>query len=220
MALADYQTLVDGFARDGSGNLTSVDRDAAIELAAIRYSTDRPRKVLAGIESAGAELLDLPEAWQVGFSELVEVARANGTEGPIAASVVDTLTGPRIRLAEIVPAGQQLLVQFTLPHLLDAGADSIPAKDREAVARWAAALLLDQLANLYAGSHEPTIQSDSVNHQGKGPRYAERAAAMRQVYLDHLGIDPKRNVAAGVVVDLDQSDSLGRDRLVHTGRRR
>lgn len=220
MALADYQTLVDGFARDGSGNLAETDRNAAIELAVIRYSADRPRKPVVGLISPGTAIVDLPETWEQGFSELVEVARSTGTEGPIAAAVVDTLTGPKLRLCDTVPEGQLILVQHTALHQLDAAADTIPVKDREAVARWAAGLLLDQLANLYAGTREPTIQADSADHQGKGSRYAERAKAMRKVYEDHLGIDPKRNVAAGAVVDLDLLDSRGRDRLVHTRRRR
>lgn len=215
MAYADYQTLVDGFARDSSGNLTDVDRDAAIDLAAIRYSTDRPRKPVVGVNGAGSNQIDLPETWEEGFSDLVEVARSSGTDGPIAAKVIDTLTGQKIALAETVEDGELLLVQYTATHQLDATGDTIPLKDREAVARWAAGLLLDQLANLFTGSQQPTIAADAVDHQAKGPGYARRAEAMRKAYFDHLGIDPKRNVAAGAVVNLDLADSRGRDRLTH-----
>jgi hypothetical protein len=43
---------------------------------------------------------------------------------------------------------------------------------------------------------------------------------LRKRYFDDLGIDPKRNVAAGAVVNLNMASSVGRDRITHPRRYR
>ncbi len=217
MALADHQTLVDSFTRDPSGELDDTDRDRAIGLAVVRYSTDRPRKALAQV-SADADLVPLPAGWQEGFSSLVEVSRPSGTDGPIAAEVIDTLDGPRLYFCEAVSG--TVIVQFTVLHTVDDDADTVPIRDREAVSRWAAGILLDQLSSARAGDQDTTLDADSVDHNSVSAEYAKRARAMRQAYFDHLSIDPKRTVPASAIADLDIRDSRGRDRLTHGGRYR
>ena len=94
-------------------------------------------------------------------------------------------------------------------------ADTIPIEDREPVACWAAAVLCDQLAALYSGNTDSTIQADSVQQTSKAQEYAARAKALRKRYMDELGIEDKRSEPAGVVVNLDFPDSQGQDRLTH-----
>jgi hypothetical protein len=214
MALADFQTLVDGFTRDQSSTLTVADRDTAIDLAVVRYSTDRPRKILDQL-TADAAVIALPAAWQEGFSELVEVCRESGTEGPIAAEVIETMGGPRLRLFETVSG--DILVQFTARHTVDVAADTVPLRDREAVCRWAAAIQLDQLSSARAGDQDTTIDADAVDHNSVSREYAARANAMRRAYYEHFGIDPKRKEPAAAIADLDLRDSRGHDRIIRRG---
>lgn len=221
MALADFQTLTDNLVRDDGGEIAVADRDQAIDLAVVRYSTDRPQTAIEAVVSAGGVFLDLPAGWKADFSRLTAVEIPDGDDATEIGAILDQrLSGWRIRLDRSLVAGETAHVRFTVAHVLDAGDDTVPLKDREAVSGWAAALLLEQLASLYSGHRQPTINADTVDWQSKGRDYAARAKRLRESYLDHLGIDPKRTVPAGAVVNFDQYDSQGRDRLVHTQRRR
>lgn len=225
MSLTDYQTLTDSLVRDDSGEISDADRDRAIGLAVIRYSTDRPRPIIEAVESAGGVFLDLPAGWEVDFSRLTSVeipdgAAPDGETTPIEAMTDQGLLGLRIRLARSLAVGQSAHVRFTAAHVLDVNDDTIPSQDREAVAGWAAALLFEELASLYSGHRQPTIQADSVDWQSKGRDFAARAKRLRESYLNHLGIDMKRTVPAGAVVNFNQLDSRGQDRLLHPQRRR
>ncbi|MGK2740542.1 hypothetical protein ACSHT0_06570 [Tepidicaulis sp. LMO-SS28] len=217
MALADFQSLVSNLIRDYSGEIADADRDQAIALAVTRYSTDRPRTHIEAVLAGGTTALDLPVAWEENFSAL----RALGIpgQGEIAGKVEQTITGTIIRTADTIRTGTSVHVSFTVQHVLDENDDTIPPADREAVAGWAAALLLEQLASYYAGAKQSTIDADSVDWQSKSRDFASRGARLRKLYQDHLGIDPKRNVPAAAVVDLNRPNSLGRPRLIK-GRRR
>ncbi len=221
MALEDFQGLIDNLVRDDSGEISDADRDQALLLAVVRYSTDRPVQTIRQVTAAGGVFLDLPADWDLHFSRLIGLGEPDGDETrDIPAIVEDSLSGRRIRSEEDLTAGADFLVTFTEMHRVDAGADTVPIQDREAVANWAAALLLEQLATLYSGHRQPTINADSVDWQTKGRDFAARAKAKRQAYLDHLGIDPKRTVAHGVVVDFDQTPSHGRPHMIPAHGRR
>lgn len=223
--LTDFQELVDDLVRDGAGDIATADRDEAIARAVIRYSTDRPKLKVEDVAAAGGHYLDLPGAFDGDFSQLREVETPPDEVPPAvlessAWSIYSTPAGTKILFESSLAAGADVRLRYTIPHTLDATTDTIPDKDREAVCAWAAALLLTQLAAKYSGDSQPTISADSVDHQDKGRDYAARAKELRQRYLDHLGIDPKRTVPAGAVVDLDQDNSLGGDRLTHSRWRR
>lgn len=212
--LSDFQEIVDDLVRDESAEITADSRDRAITLAVTRYSTDRPRAAIEAVTAAAGDMQDLPSGWDARFSAIAEV-RAVGD--PIPAEVELTLAGEMIRLAWSVTAGDELRILYTQLHVVSEAEDTVPFVDREAVCCWAASLLLEQLASLHAGHQQSTLDADAVNFGTKAGDYARRAQRMRQTYLDHLGIDPKRTVAAGVVVDLDQMASDGRRRLFKTG---
>lgn len=221
MALSDIQTLVEDKLRDTADDVSDAERDRAIEGAVARYSLDRPRKTTLPIAATATTIVPLPAGWQDGFSQVtkLELATDMGSDS-IEGTVNRVLGNDRIDLETSVQVGTNVYVTYTLMHILTEEDDTIPALDRAAVAMWATAELLDQRANLKTDSVDPTIAADSVDHHSKGANFARLARDLRARYFDHLGIDKKRNVAAGVIVDLDKHDQRGYDRLVHTQRRR
>jgi hypothetical protein len=223
MPLAEYQFLVDGMVRDDAGKLTPTDRDQAVASAVIRYGKDRPRTKVEDIASSGGYYLPLPAGWEEGFSSLISLEYPIGEMPPAFLEtgcwgMYNAPGGPQIMVKESLAAAGTVRAIYTIAHVLDATTDTILATDREPVASYAAAILLDQLAALYSGDSDSTIQADSVNHQSKAGEFATRARVLRKRYFDDLGIDTKRNVASGVVVNMDMASSLGRDRLMHPRR--
>ena len=221
--LADYQTLTDKLVRDDSGKLAPADRDEAIARAVARYSQDRPREKVEDVAADGTNYLALPAGWQADFSGLRSVEHPIGENPPSflerdRIGFYHTPTALQIMLPDPIAASASVRLNYTIRHQVEAATDTIRADDREPVCAYAAAILLDQLAALFAGDNSTTIQADNVDHNSKGREYAARATALRSRYFDTLGIEPKRQVAAGVVVDLDFSDSQGNDRLLHPRR--
>jgi len=118
-------------------------------------------------------------------------------------------------LDAVAVAANNVRATYTIRHVVSISADTIPIEDREPVACWAAAVLCEQLAALYSGNTDSTIQADSVQQTTKAQEYAARARQLRKRYIDELGIDEKRSEPAGVVVNLDFPDSHGQERLTH-----
>lgn len=215
MQKADWFTLINGMAPDEGERLTDEDRENALALAVIRYSTDRPRPEAADVVTEDGFTVPLPEGWQPDYSRVTGIELPGSVPPDMLAR--DEWMPHRIPGQDVLllvrphKTGGALRVHFTLPHVLDNDTDTIPAKDREAVAHWAAGLLLDSLSGKHAGDTQSTINSDSVDHAAKMPNYKSLAEAQRQAYWNHLGIDPKRTVASGAVV------TVGHRRLLHRG---
>lgn len=223
MALSDFQNLLDNLAKDDAGRLDVDDRDSAIALAVMRYSKDRPRAVVEDVTASGGHYLNLPVGWDAESSTVQAVEYPIGDVPPNYMNgswLYHSPNGMLIGVPVVLYAGEQVRLTYSAPHVLDGTTDTLPARDREAVVSYAAAILFDQLAALYSGDSDSTIQADAVNHGDKSSRFASRANKLRQRYFDELGIDPKRLVAASVTVDLDMPNSQGRDRLTHSGRYR
>ncbi len=225
MSLADYQSLVDDLVRDDTGRIVTADRDEAIARAVARYGKDRPRVKVEDVVAPGGNYLSLPAGWQADFSSLQSIEYPVGDRPATLLeqdgyALYQTPSTSEIHLDSAINAGRSVRVSYTIRHAVDGTGDTIRAEDREAVSCWAAALLLDQLAAWFTGSSDSTIQADSVDRRSKGGEYAARAGKLRKRYFDELGIDERKSVAAGVVVDLDASDSQGRDRLLHPRRYR
>lgn len=223
--LSDFQALTTSLVRDDTGKITNADRDTAIEEARKRYSKDRPRLKIQDVAADAANKLSRPSGWEPEFSELRSIEYPIGNVPPTLIpqdryGLYDEPAATKILLLDAVNVGALLRMTYTIAHVLTGVTDTIPADDREAVCCWAAALLLDQLAAHFAGSTDSTIQADAVEHGSKAAEYARRAASLRKRYLNELGLDDKKNVAAGVVVNLDQQDSLGQDRITHPRRYR
>lgn len=221
--LSDYQTLVDDLVRDDAGKIGTSQRDAAIATAVIRYSDDRPRRTVADVIGAG-QMLDVPAGWVRDFSVIESIEYPVGKIPPrrIAADrhcIYESPDGPQIQLLDALAAASALRVCYTVRHLVGDTDDTIPLSHREAVANYAAAILCDQLSALYANESDSTIQADSVQQGSKSAAYRSKARDYRKAYQDALGVQEKTSVPAGVVVQLNGTDSFGGPRLQHPPRR-
>lgn len=204
--------LIRAFAVDEASRLDTDAHNQASALALARYSTDRPLAYMREVLARPDGHLPLPEDWQPGFSRVLSVGLPIGP--PHATQVLPnddwcvahaSANEAVINLHRPIGGGDKAIVVFTAAHT----AESIPLVDLEAVAHYGAAILLEQLAVIYSGDRQSTIESDSVEHQAKGSSYAARANEQRKLYLDHMGIDPKRTVSAGALI------SVGKGRLLH-----
>lgn len=224
--LSDFQTLTLALVRDDATRLSVNDRDIAIANAVTRYGDDRPRPRVEDVVAAAQQLIALPSGWQAGYSELSSIEWPVGRVPPTLLSqdryslYLDATQTTQVMLTDAVPVGATLRLTFSVRHQLDNSTDTIPLEHREPVCCWAAALLCDQLASLYSNSGDSTIQADSVDHSSRPREFAARAKHLRQRYFDALGVDPKKNVASGSVVNWNAYDSQGRDRLTHPARYR
>lgn len=213
MALGDIQTMVDSLARDGGGEISTADRDQGIAAAVQRYSLDRPFRDVADVLAEGT-LLPLPAAFEPDFSVVTEIEAPAGQIPPRKLSseawyTTQTPDGIEIRVHAPIGGPGTARIRFTRRHVVDVLTDSIPVHDREAVACWAAAFVLQGMASQHAADRQSSIQSDSVDHQAKSNDYAKRAADLRQVYYTHLGIDPKRQAPASATVSVRPTGRIG-----------
>jgi hypothetical protein len=221
--LLDFQTLTQNLVRDQDGKISAAQIDEAISLALREYNKRKPAVTVQDVTGDGTQFLALPAAWETGFSSI------NSIEYPIGEVPPALLTGwtlyqspstVKIALALAIGATASARVNYTIRHVLSEASDTVPEDDREAVCAYAGALLCTQLASLYSGDSDATINADAVNHADKAARYSRRADELRRRFYEQLGIDPKKNIAAGVDVNLDGLDSLGGDRLTHPRRYR
>lgn len=222
--LSDYRTLVADLIRDDAANVAQAELDRAIIAAVARYSKDRARVSVDDMTPTDAYTIALPPAWEADISDLISVEYPVGERPPtlLDPARVYLYQSPSTTVIKsedaLSTAADSVRVSFTISHQVTALVDTIALKDREPVACWAAATLCDQLAALYSGSTDSTLQADSVQGQSRAQEYARRASGLRKRYFNELGIDDKRAVAAGVVVNLDRADSRGQDRLTHERR--
>lgn len=225
MSLADFQTQIDDLVRDKDQVIAVAQRDSALATAVLRYSDDRPNAVVADAIGDDSQQLALPAGWESGFSQLQRVEypldmnpRAFVDMAHVA--LYQTPADLVIELPVVVGAAESARLTYTQRHVVDVANDTVPVSDRFAVCCWAASILCGQLANYYASDSEPTIQADSVDHRRKSDVYRARERELAAHYFKSLGIDEKRSGAAGVVVNLQGTDSRGNDRLFHKRRYR
>jgi hypothetical protein len=222
MALSDFLTLTAKLAQDNRKRLASGDLAAAVAEAVARYSADRPRRTVEDVtlEEAG-HFVALPEEWEEAFSELQQVEYPIGRVPPALLprgedwDLYPSPAGPVLMSLAELPAEAELRLTFTRKHVLSDAEDTIPRHHREAVCCWAAALLCDELAAANAANAAPTIAADKVDQTSPQKAYAALARTLRQRYRDEIGVEEKRNAAAGVVVSHRDLNSLGGTRLTH-----
>ncbi|MCH2092723.1 MAG: hypothetical protein MK141_14260 [Pseudoxanthomonas sp.] len=223
MSLTTFQGLVDDLVRDKDQVISSSTRDEAIAQAVIRYSDDRPRAVVIDVLGNGTRRLPLPAGWETGYSQL------QGVEWPVDQYPAAELSMAEVRMRQapdnlyielpVEPGVDEAIrLTYTQRHAVDVATDTIPDRDRLAVASWAAALLCGQLQAYYATEAAPTIQADSADHQGKSERYRTRMRDLTTQYFKELGIPEKRPSVASTVVHMRGTDSNGNPRLFHNRR--
>lgn len=224
MSLADYQQLVDDLVRDRDQVIDVGQRDDAIAGAVMRYSLDAPAPLIADVLSVnGGQRLPVPAGW-VAHSQLRSLEHPVGQTPPSfiglnGVSLYHGLTGPEIVLLVSLLANDVVRVSYTGAHVLDAHNDSIPLHHRRAVACLAAADVCGQLSAWYATEGAPTLQADTVDHQGKTERYRTRARDLAAEYTRIVGPAPtERKRPAMAEAAFESRDSLGRRTLFHPPR--
>jgi len=225
MALIDHQSLVESMVRDDAAKLTNNDFVKAVNRSIARYSKDRPRAIVEDVAAPGGNYLNLPASWEFGFSRIESIEYPIGNVPPTLLDIAsygmyNAPGGKQIMVRSIIAAAESVRISFSIKHTVDEVTDTSPEHEREAIAAWAAAVCCEQLASYYAGDSDSTIQSDSVDHNSKSREFSNRAKVFRKRYFDELGIDPKRNIAAGAVVNMNLPNSRGNDRLTHPNKRR
>lgn len=187
--LNDLEKLIDSFVRDESSRLTADDQAGAITLALSRYGSDRPRKKVEDVTSAGGDTLPLPGAWET-ESELVSVEYPIGETPPalLGCTIYTTPAGDELRLGAGLSIGAEARLTFTVAHVVSDSQDTVPPSHREAVACYGAALLLEQLAAAAINDGESTIAADTTDRRTKAQEYASRAKALKARYAEAMGI--------------------------------
>lgn len=208
--------LVENKVNDESGRLTDVvGFQPAIDAALKTYSIHNPKRLVRDQIGADSHELDLPAEWVAEFSriEQVEFPIGNIPEtiiGIDARDLYQSPTGLKLRLYYEQPAvSESVRISFTLPRL---EAD-VPQQDLDAVADLAAANCCEILATLFSQDSDSTIGADVVNHQSKSSRYGRRAKRLRELYLNHVGVDDETTPAAASTVA--PPPDRGRTRLTH-----
>jgi hypothetical protein len=218
--LTTYQGLVDDLTRDDAGKVSAAQRDQNIALAVERYSSARPRDAVEDVVGAGTAL-PLPAGYQVGFSDVMGLEYPAGRVPPVrvASDRWEMYLAPgglEIMLLDAVAGSVR--VAYTVRHQLDAVTDTIPTKDREAVAKYAAALACEQLASFYASDTDSTIGADRAQGQSRSQAFAARAREYRKQFEAALGVTDQVAAPASAVAQLRSDDSFGQPRLFHPRR--
>ena len=223
MVRDDAGVLTAGAATDrltlGAGGAISLDTAVAIsdtaralQAALMRYSADRPReRVNLPTMTGPTRMLDLPLDWLVHWSAVLSVEHPIDRSPPCflepsAYRVIGAASdsGPS-RLVLGSPIETAPRVRYTTAHAIGWDPDASPALDvdtvapidREALACWAAAELLDQLAARGAGTIGSTIGADAVDYEGQAGRYRKLARARRDLYYELMGAGARDEAAAG-----------------------
>lgn len=201
--LSDLKKLVDGLVRDESERLARGDKSTAISLAVARYGTDRPRRKVQDVVCSGGDTLPLPPAWEVD-SELESAEYPIG-EKPVQllpCSIYTTPAGDTLRLGGALSVGAEVRLTFSVQHVVSDELDTIPVVHREAVAAYAAALLLEQLSAAAINDGDSSIGADATDRRTKAQEYASRARGLKTRYADTLGLgkDGSSPAATGTTV--------------------
>jgi hypothetical protein len=224
--LPDFQQLVDDLVRDRDQVIAPSERATAIASALSRYSADSPRPCVEDVISvSGGPRLPVPTGWLEGVSELRALEYPVGKVPPSqigldAVSLYQSPTGIEIVMLLSVFADDVVRVSYTGGHVLDATQTTIPSRHVHAVAAFAASILCGQLSAYYATEGAPTLQADTVDHQGKTERYRNRARDLAAEYTRTVGAaQPERQRPGMAEVAIPGQSSLGGRPMFHPPRR-
>lgn len=186
--LNDVKLMVNGLVRDESTRLTEDEKLAAISVALRRYGRDRPRRKVVDVTSAGGDSLPLPAGWE-SESELLFAEYPIGNVPPdaLSCSIYTTPAGDLLRLGGYLSPGEVVRLSFSVAHVLSDSQDTIPSGHHEALACYAAAWLLEQLAAAAINDGESTIGADTTDRRTKAQEYASRAKTLRARYTETMG---------------------------------
>ena len=176
---------------------------------------------------------DVPANWatlSLNSTTAVYYVRARITTVYTTNPVVDQVfigtvaTASQLRFIDREPSSDEWVkVRFYAPHVVDANVSTVPATDERVVARYAAAIALEQLASFYVSTKDPNINAESVNFRTKEQEARGVANVYRQDYYRHLGLKKDGTQSLGIastVVSIRATDPFGQDRLLHPRRLR
>lgn len=200
MALSDFQTLVTRLVRDGTGQISTDDRDGAIAAALAQYSRDVPRQVVEDITWAAASHFQAAPDDLAAGGDLLACEQLPAAVPALMVDMALYLTVNAVQLMStmVIGAGTALRLTYTAAHRLDATHDTVPTAHREAVCSFAAHLLCRQLAAYFSGEREASISADGSNTESRARNYALRSRDYRGAYFSLLGIvDPQADAGGG-----------------------
>lgn len=223
--LADIRTKVVGIVRDNSGKLVNpTDYDRNIAAAISQYSKHRPAVKVADITGNGTHDYPMPASGAITIwdDEFSTVKSIEYPVGEIPATFLEndeyeiyqTPTAKKIRLKNNSPSAAETFRMSFTSLRTDA---TIPDADVDALCNLAGSLCLEELANVYVQTSDPTVSADSVDYKSKSAEFGARAKRLMQLYKEHIGIkEDDVALPASVVSDLDVNYPGGGDRLTHT----
>jgi hypothetical protein len=224
--LTTFETLFDNRVRDAAARFTTPQKDDAILAAVKRYATLRAVAAVQDYPGDGATFdLVLPTGWTQNFSTIKTIEYPAGERVPSFIpddqwQFYQTPSSIVVRLLTTTPTvGNTTRITFTKLHTVDVNGSTIPTQDEEAVADLAASIGLRALAAIYSGTTDPTIAADAIDYKSKASEYARRADELSKRWREHMGLDKDSEAAAATAfTDVDQTDSLGLDKLTHPNR--
>ncbi len=233
--LRELDNLVSDLLRESAALIKPDEEQRAIEMAAARFSKDRPREVTEDIDGDGTYSYDLPDLWVAGFSHIISIEYPAGYQAPIFVDeadfgIYDDGDSKYLRFWGMTPgSGNTIRVKFTTTWTVTTAASTIEGKDAGPIANLAASICLRQLANYYAHTTKPSLDVDVIDYTRKSVEVTMLADALENVYRDYLGI-PRIGARAregGAPVsasshskDLDIISPTGLDYITHPKRDR
>jgi len=224
--LPEYQTRLDQLLKEQAGDLTTADKNAAIENAVKEHSKYRAQEIVGDI--AGNDTYDyemeLLADWEEGFSVIKKLEYPAGERVPVYLededwTIYKDTVGQKLRFLNDSPTSLETIrVTYSARHDVTETAGTIPEADSEAVCHLAAKYALLALMNRYLQNTEPTLGADSVDHKSKAMESRSNANKEETEYFQHMGIKPGEVTAGMAFKDHDVNYPWGEDRLTH-GRR-
>ena len=218
MSLALITQYTEELVKDEDERLNPADFASAIRAAVNKFSRLKPKIAVIDVVGNDLKIMPLPEEWDEGFSKIIEVEYPLNEFPPAHLMsdlymVYQSPEGEKLFTKDNFATTDTLRLSISVAYTVDAAKCDIHKTYFDIVSLWAAARCLDELSTIYSGDGDVTINADSVDHNGRAREYSNRARNLRKQFYDDLGVDPKRNIAAGAVVDLNQSTSHGKGNL-------
>jgi len=193
MNLNDYRVKLNAVLQDDAQLLSSSEKDLFINEAVRTYSADRPRKQVHEITGDGAAYdFQLPNDWETGFSQVLEVEYPAGEQEPVYLddndwTVYQSISGEVFRFLSEVPGnGEKALLTYTVSHTLTASTSTIPDSDMDAVVNLAGALCCFALSRKLNQTMDATLEADSVNLWRQASHYERKGNRLLELYTAHL----------------------------------